>query len=206
MAANRIALIPIKDFKLAKSRLAEVLSLGERQALARWMFKRVLDELNGSGLFSEIVILSKGFKAQGLEKFPARIIEQDPGLELEEALNVYLKNPLAILEHLILPADLPLLSQRDFWGLEHFLKKADPQTLLIPSMDGRGTNGLYLKNPKGFKVAFGRKDSFGVNLSELRGQGMEPTLYYSLGFALDVDTKEDLLWAFHNGLPFRGLV
>lgn len=206
MAAQRIALIPVKNLKLAKSRLAEALSLGERQELAGWMLKRVLAELKGSGLFSEIVILSKGFEAESLEGFPARTIEQAPSLNLEEALNAYLKHPLADLEHLILPADLPLLSQRDFWGLEFFIKKAAPQALLIPSMDGRGTNGLYLKHPKGLKVAFGREDSLKRNLSELRGLGIEPTVYYSLGFALDVDTKEDLLWAFHNGLPYRRLI
>lgn len=206
MATKRIALVPIKDFKLAKTRLAEVLSLGERRTLANWMLQRVLDELRRSGLFSEIVILSKGFEAQGLEKFSALVIEQDPRLDLEGALNAYLLDPLAEFEHLILPADLPLLSQRDLWGLEFLLKKTAPQTLLIPSMDGRGTNGIYLKNPQGFKVAFGRENSFGINLAQLERLGAEPTFYYSLGFALDVDTKEDLLWAFHNGLPYKRLI
>jgi 2-phospho-L-lactate guanylyltransferase (CobY/MobA/RfbA family) len=85
---KRIALVPIKDFRTAKSRLAGVLSVGERQTLARWRFWRVLSQVRRSGLFSEVVVLSKGSLLQGSkEGFPVHVVEQDPRLELEEALN-----------------------------------------------------------------------------------------------------------------------
>lgn len=205
---KRIALIPVKNFRTAKSRLAGVLSLGERQTLANWMFWRVLGQIRRSGLFSEAVVLSKGSLLQdSKEGFPVHVVEQDPKLGLEEALNAYfLESPWAGFEHFLLPADLPLLSQRDFWGLMLCIKKEGAEGLLVPSMDGRGTNGVYLKNPSGQKLAFGTDNSLSVNRARLERSGVHPGTYYSLGFALDVDTEEDLLWALHNGLPFRGLV
>ena len=205
---KRIALIPVKNFGFAKSRLAGVLSAGERQTLARWMFWRVLGQARRSGLFSEAVILSKeAMLSSSKEGFPVHVIEQDPRLELEEALNAYfLESPLAVFEHFLLPADLPLLSQRDFWGLRTFLRKEGTEALLLPSMDGRGTNGVYLKNPSGQRLAFGTDNSLSVNRATLKRSGVDFETYYSLGFALDVDTEEDLLWVFHHGLPFKGLV
>jgi 2-phospho-L-lactate guanylyltransferase len=205
---KRIALVPVKDFRTAKSRLAGVLSLGERQTLAKWMFWRVLGQIRRSGLFSEAVVLSRGSLLQGSkEGFPVHIVEQDPRLGLEEALSAYfLESPWAGFEHFLLPADLPLLSQRDFWGLTLGLRRDGAEALLVPSMDGRGTNGVYLKNPSGQRLAFGTDNSLSVNRAMLERFGVHPGTYYSLGFALDVDTEGDLLWALHNGLPFRGLV
>ena len=185
-----------------------MLSVGERQTLARWMFWRVLSQVRRSGLFSEVVVLSKGSLLQGSkEGFPVHVVEQDPKLGLEEALNAYfLESPWAGFEHFLLPADLPLLSRRDFLGLMLCLKKDGSEGLLVPSMDGRGTNGVYLKNPSGQRLAFGTDNSLSANRALLERSGIYPGTYYSLGFALDVDTAEDLLWALHNGLPFRGPV
>src|ERR1700722_2393980 len=59
-----VALLPIKNFDLAKQRLAHELTPGPRRALAEAMFSDVLTALRRSKAVDEIVVVSADHGAQ----------------------------------------------------------------------------------------------------------------------------------------------
>jgi 2-phospho-L-lactate guanylyltransferase len=90
---------------------------------------------------------------------------------------------------LVLPVDIPLIKVSE---LEQILYSAPPQgTVLVPSLDKRGTNAAF-RSPCGlFPLRFGN-DSFRPHVAAAHLTG-KPCAVLSLpGIALDIDTPSDL--------------
>jgi len=167
------------------------------------MIKHVVNVLDASDLFRKVVGLSKGFAGFG-NALTLDLVEQPRGLSLSSVLNWYLREEADInCSVFIVPSDLPLLGPRDLKGFLCKVLKPDIDALLILSQDGKGTNGLFLRNPRSISIAFGQKSSFELNKRALVKAELTYDYWHSLGFALDVDTIEDLHFALYRGLSFR---
>src|SRR5258708_23597546 len=110
---NIWAIIPVKPFNRAKSRLAPILSPEQRAALAEQMFRHSLEILSSVKQIGGVLVVSRGTKALGLAHdyhvqtvhesgtpgLNAALLRASPGIGLPGADGVVL-----------LPSALPLLN------------------------------------------------------------------------------------------------
>jgi 2-phospho-L-lactate guanylyltransferase len=88
------------------------------------------------------------------------------------------------------PGDIPLVSRDDVGRIAN-LDIASPGACVVPSRDFDGTNCLAMWPPDLMQPAFG-PDSYNRHCQLLRDLGVEPVVLEMDGFALDIDTPDDL--------------
>jgi 2-phospho-L-lactate guanylyltransferase len=174
------AILPLKLSADRKSRLAFVLSRGERQRLGDRMAAHVIAELRAVEAIDAIIMLSP----HAVPDWPVRhAYDQGRGL------NVELDVIAAAIPHrlLVIHGDLPLVTAQDITDLIGAAESSG--SAIAPDRHGEGSNALALRTlADGFGFAFG-DDSFarhqerlGANLAVVRREGL----------ACDVDTPDDL--------------
>ncbi|MEE9276587.1 MAG: 2-phospho-L-lactate guanylyltransferase [bacterium] len=193
-----IALVPARDFRTGKSRLAPALTPEERDGLGRWMLERVLASLGEAPSVTETAVLSDADEILAIaeehgahgRRCPAR----DMNADLEAGRAWAAARGAASL--LVVPADLPAL---DGAQVEEMIRRGGPnRAVLAPSGDG-GTNGLLLRPPGAFPFAFG-PGSYARHTAAAAAAGLEAVRFESPGFRLDVDTPADLAACREAGL------
>ena len=173
------AVVPIKPFEEAKTRLSCDLTAGARAALAKDMFRHVTSVLDAHPLVGRLVIVSQS-------KIPGCPGEwfRDARLGLNAALEAArraLGQPLAIFH-----ADLPLLCDDDVTQL--LATAADTGLAIAPDRHRRGTNALALGTDFPFHFRFGT-DSYARHLEQAQ---RAPGIVQTIGLGHDCDTIEDL--------------
>ena len=192
------AVVPIKGFDAPKQRLAGVLSPEERGALAEHMLRDVLAALvNLEG----VVVISGDVQALNMARWQgARVMqERQPGgysAAVRQAGQALAGEGVMAMMHV--PGDVPLITSKEVARIAG-LDTVSSAACVVPSRDRDGTNCLALSPPDLFQPAFGR-DSFSRHCQIARDSGVEPTVLELDGFALDIDTPDDLrLFCMENG-------
>jgi 2-phospho-L-lactate guanylyltransferase len=191
-------LIPVKDFRKAKSRLSALLSVAQRAELARAMFEDVAESVNKSPTVmagTEVTVVLLSNCRQAIEHATAigwEILHEESQLSESESVDQAstLLARRGFSGVLRLPADIPLVSAED---VEELLKMSvhGSQNLIVPSHDGTGTNALLRCPPGLFRSRFGL-DSFALHLEEARNAGVSIRIAHFPSIALDVDEPADL--------------
>jgi 2-phospho-L-lactate guanylyltransferase len=197
-------LIPLKDPNRAKTRLAELLSLDERQRLVWAMFEDVSRAVREARLPDCVVMVTSD--ARAVER--ARGFEWDVLIEqsqISESASVdWASRVLAERGFdtvMRLPADLPLVRGEDIDAL--LLVRLDsPGALLVPSREGTGTNALIRTPPALFPSRFG-PNSLALHKEEAARVGVECVIAENSRIALDVDEPADVEMLLKTG---RGTV
>lgn len=187
----KTVLLPVKDFKDAKQRLAAALQPRERAGLARAMFSDVLGALAGSRFPERITIFTaSGEAAQMARPFGFDIVEEEPVGGHSQAVNYMLEELSAngASRIFVLAADLPKLTA---YEIDFVLSAVSEPITIIPSRDGTGTNGLVFEPPARITVEYG-DGSFRRHLSKAAAAGLRAEVLNVPGIAFDVDTPEDL--------------
>ncbi|MBI3128608.1 MAG: 2-phospho-L-lactate guanylyltransferase [Candidatus Tectomicrobia bacterium] len=194
------ALIPARDFRTAKRRLAAVLSAEARDGLGRWMLGRVLDALEGAAGVERVAVLSDSPEVLALAGARGAAGLRCPALDLNADLER--GRAWAIAQGagtvFVVPADLPFLQAAD----AERLLAADREegcAVLAPSPDG-GTNALLLRPADAMPFAFG-PGSFARHLALAEARGLRALRLDSPGFVLDVDLPADLAALAEAGAP-----
>lgn len=200
---RRIVLIPARDFRSGKSRLADKLSLDEREELGKWMFERVLHAAGAALGVDKIAVLSDGDSVLSIsEKKGASAIKcpaQDMNEDLESGRKWALERKVQ--EILIIPADLPALEPGD---VDAIIRQGDKIrcpgdcAVIAPSTDG-GTNGLLIRPADRLEFSFGQ-DSFARHRAAAIDCHLQFIVFQNLGFSLDVDTPSDLEFLSEKGI------
>jgi 2-phospho-L-lactate guanylyltransferase len=180
--------IPFKQPRQAKGRLAAALSEAERVALAGAMLHHVVSVASRADQVQQLCLL--GPTRLGLSE-NIRLLA-DPGTGLNPALHTALDHvsSAGASRMIVLFADLPLLASHDV----ELLALAPAGTIaMAPDRHGTGTNAISLPLPeaKGFTWCFG-PDSFAKHHAEARRLGIRLEEVHSRGLARDVDMPEDL--------------
>ena len=190
---HSVAVVPLKAHEQVKSRLANVLSLTERQALAQWMAGRTLWALQASDVIARVAVVSPDAEAltwareQGAESILQAAGDLNDGLTLgREWANAQRADAL-----LIALGDLPLLTPGEVADFVRLATTHERIIALAPDYANRGTNALLAKPPALAPLAFG-EGSLVRHLALARAQGIEPTLFHAEGFGFDVDTPADV--------------
>ena len=183
------ALIPVKKLSKSKERLSMVFKPEERKRFVLSMLEDILRVTSSSVLHQTVVIGSDRIVQLVAEKFDAYFLPESGG-----GLNDALRYAVSLCEKrgakavLILPADIPLMKERDLNEIIHLSWKAS--VVISPSMDG-GTNALMLKPPNVIKTCFGPR-SFKKHIDEALKKGIPVRVYRSPGISLDIDSIQDL--------------
>ncbi len=157
------AIIPFKK-KNAKSRLSPLLSQSEREMLAECMLEDVIRALKGS-VVDKYEVLTEG--------------------SLNEAINGAIHRTQEPM--LVIMPDLPLIQPRHI----NEIVSANADVVIAPGKGG-GTNALFLREPRRFKVDYCQA-SFLNHLGIARDAGMSVYIYDSFFVSTDMDEPEDLV-------------
>jgi 2-phospho-L-lactate guanylyltransferase len=189
-------LIPVKNLKDAKQRLASVLSQPERTELARAMLQDVTEAVASWDKPPEVAIVSCDSFALSLAcKYGFEVIADHRNSGETDAIEMATRVCEAReLDTLVIPGDIPLLQA---WELQAIYDAApEVGTLLVPAGDGRGTNAV-LRRPAGlFPLRFGN-DSFKPHLAAAQATGKPCVVLPLPGIAVDVDDPADLQKLIH---------
>jgi 2-phospho-L-lactate guanylyltransferase len=187
------AIVPVKPLRLGKSRLSSVLSDDERAILNRMFLEQTLDILRETPMVVQTLVVSRDPAALAIAReFGARTVLEDGTPNLNSALTraTMLARNYATRGVLVLPADLPLLTQSDLLAFFEHISKP-PCMLITPDRHLDGTNALLMApgglvpydfGPGSFARHCARAKSIRARLEIVRNEHIE----------LDLDTPADL--------------
>ncbi len=191
------ALVPIKPFATAKTRLEGLLTRAECARLAEEMARDVLRALYAAPDISGIAILSTEPKlaalAEGATAGKTTLLFAE---QADEDYRAALGRVAAVLaaqgaRHLlVLPADLPLLSSGD---VQQLLESHRSGVTVCPAALDGGTNGLLVSPPTLIPFLYG-PDSAARHRAAASAVGVAARTADLTAFARDVDSPDDVHW------------
>lgn len=190
----RALLLPIKDLRNAKQRLAPLLTSEERLALAQAMLADTLQAVHGARRAEKIFVVTNyapAIRAADENGWEVLIEER----QISESASVdWASQQCAgqgVTGLLRLPLDLPLVQPADIDELLA-LDCAAPGLAIVPSRDGTGTNAILRCPPPLFPSHFG-DGSFAKHCAEARCAGAGILVHRNPRVEMDVDHAADLL-------------
>lgn len=187
------ALVPVKSFTAAKSRLEGLLTREECARLAEEMARDVLMALHAAPDITGIAILGDEPRIGPLAAATnASLHAELPGEDYRVALGRVARElqDRGARHLLVVPADLPTLSATDVQTLLEGHKGG--VSLCAAAADG-GTNALLVSPPTAIPFLYG-PDSAARHRAAAAAAGLPVRDVSISGFARDVDSPEDLKW------------
>ncbi len=199
-ATRTVAIVPMKPFTLAKTRLSGDLTPTQRMALSRNMLRRVLKAilgplpgLPGDSRMESVWVVGGDADVRQVASEEGALWSAEDGLDINDTLGRAFHRAFESGQAaLFIPGDLPFLRPRDVYDMISASGRMKNITLAPASQDG-GTNGILVppKLSQPFHLMLGH-NSFKRHLSQAASLGLSVAIYYSQGIALDLDTGEDL--------------
>lgn len=199
------AIVPVKPLRRGKSRLAEVLDIDQRWDLNRRLLCHTVTVLKESNRVGVVLVVSRDHEALALARsLGARtLLESKPdGLNRAVLVGTLFAQRSRARAALILPADLPLLSEA---AIETFLTAAqgeEPVLAIAPDRHGYGTNALYLAPPNLPRFCFG-ENSFQAHCELAAQLGRRCAVIELPELAFDLDNAEDWRLMEARSFPIR---
>ena len=186
-----MAVLPVKAFSAAKQRLAADLG-APRPDLAERMAGDVLEALCAARGLDRVLVVTRDPGAAVLAgRVGAETVDEPEllGHSAAASLGVARAVKLGAERVLLAAGDCPLLTAPDVEGVLE--RHPEPGVVILADRHGTGTNGLLLSPPDAIEPAFG-PGSCKRHAGLARKAGLPCTVESIPGFALDVDTADDL--------------
>jgi 2-phospho-L-lactate guanylyltransferase len=217
----RALLLPVKDLRNAKKRLAGVLAAEERLGLAQAMLADTIRAVRGVRRAEKIFVITNYRPAMEIaEENGWEILHEEHQISESDSVDAASRicEQRGVRALLRLPLDLPLVQPRD---IDELLETewSGPAIAIVPSRDGTGTNALLRTPPGLFPSHFG-EGSFAKHLAEAEQARAKISVCRNPHLEMDVDDESDLrallehdlrgtktgLWLCETGLEakFRG--
>jgi 2-phospho-L-lactate guanylyltransferase len=188
--AGVYAVVPVKDLKGTKSRLAPILDPGARAGLTLYMMGRVVAAIREAGIEDVCVVSPDRIVLNEAQRRGATpLVQESRGLN--PALEEGRCRALDLGAHtlLVFPADLPLLDAADVRAVLEVA--GDSSVVIAPDGARSGTNALLIRPPEVLPFSFG-VDSFDAHLGAARTRGLDIRVCERSHLAFDLDSAEDL--------------
>lgn len=192
------AIVPIKRFSRAKTRLTDAVGPQARAALLRAMLADVLEAVGRAANVERVIVVTGEGRAErialdvgGRIRPPVEVLQEpdDPGHSQAATLGIVRARALGAGCVALLPGDCPLLDPRE---LDAALDRmAAGRVGVIPDRHGTGTNGLLMAPADAIGPGFG-PGSRERHLDRAARAGYEAALEELASLALDLDTPDDL--------------
>ncbi len=176
-------LVPVKDFRLAKLRLAGALAPVEREALARVMASTVVAAAKPLPVF---VVCDDDGVATWAESAGAAVLWR-PGLGLNGAVTdgVQSLGAVGVQRVIVAHSDLPRATHLAWVA-------ASPGLAIVPDRRDDGTNVICVPTGAGFTFGYG-PGSFRRHAAEGRRLGLSVRVVRDPALGWDVDVPDDLV-------------
>ncbi|MGI0004348.1 MAG: 2-phospho-L-lactate guanylyltransferase [Candidatus Nitrosotenuis sp.] len=190
------AIIPVKTFSKAKTRLA--LPQEKTEELCKMMLNEVLFAISKSDI-SKTILVSKDEDALGMgRKYGVEQIVEG----IENGVNSAVALPEKyLLENgfdasVVIPQDIPLIRPEDISSLLAFQKTAK-SLLVVPSRKFDGTNAL-LRSPINVMETHYDEDSYRIHLNTGKARQIPTSFVLISRMMWDVDDASDLEFIMRN--------
>lgn len=189
----RALLLPVKDLKNAKKRLANVLTSEQRFGLAQAMFADTIRTIQRVRNAEKIFVITNYQPALDVaEKNGWGILREDRQISESHAADYASRvcEERGVTGLLRVPLDLPLAQAGD---IDELLATecGVPGLVIVPSRDGTGTNAILRNPPALFPSHFG-DGSFAKHVSEAKRAGAKVFIRRNPRLEMDVDDESDL--------------
>jgi 2-phospho-L-lactate guanylyltransferase len=176
-------LIPVKDFSVAKLRLAPALSPEQRRHLARAMAERVVRAAHEL----PVAVVCDDTAVAGWARGMGALVVWAPERGLNHAVQDGVRRLAALgVEHVtVAHSDLPHADDLTWVG-------DWPGLTLVPDRQEEGTTVIGVATDCGFVFSYG-PGSFGRHLAEARRLGLATRVERSSALSWDVDLPADLI-------------
>ncbi len=185
------AVVPVKTFSLAKTRLG--LSSQQKEDLCKIMLEEILHILSISPQIEKTIIVTKEEKAIELgKKYNAIII---PDKEEKSVNNAVALADKYLLENkfdasIVFPQDIPFIKTQDIDFMLNY--KVPPNfAIVVPSRRFDGTNAL-VRMPIDLMVTHYDEDSYKIHMNTAKKYTRNVALVFVKRIMLDVDNMDDL--------------
>jgi 2-phospho-L-lactate guanylyltransferase len=185
-----LAVLPVKGFGQAKTRLRERVPDGPRAGLAEAMVRDVLRALGRvDGLDGVIVVTAEPLAAELAREAGAEVVHDpaEAGQSAAVALGVARAVQRGADRVLAVPGDCPALDPGELAAL----LGAPEAIVVVPDRHGSGTNALLLAPPTAMAPSFG-PGSRERHEAAARASGLPWAVREVPGLGMDADTPEDL--------------
>jgi 2-phospho-L-lactate guanylyltransferase len=188
-----IAIVPVKRFPQAKTRLADRLPARSRVALMQAMVTDVLIALRRAELVDAVIVVTgEPIAEQIAVNYNAEVLmdQRDLGHSEAAALGVGMALSKGAERIILLPADTPAIDPAEIDGLLSAAPEGREVTI-VPDRHGDGTNALVLTPPDVMAASFGEGSRARHTAA---GEAAGAAVFESepLTIMLDVDTGDDL--------------
>jgi 2-phospho-L-lactate guanylyltransferase len=189
-----VAVLPVKRFADAKSRLDGTLTPGQRRALTEAMVTDVLIALRRTPAIDDVLVVTGDVNAAALATgYGASVVHDPDDAGHNEAARLGINK--AIGSHnadrvLLLPGDCPVIDPVE---LNLLLGEAPPapSVVIVPDRHGEGTNALLLAPPDVMDCSFG-PGSQARHKQAAADAGAQCVIAPLASLVLDIDTGGDL--------------
>lgn len=185
------AVLPVKSPQNAKQRLVGFLSPGQRENLARILYKQTLSALcQAEGIDQVAVVTSDSEVAEYARSSGTLVFEENEQVSHSASADAACLQAihLGATTVLLVPIDVPLATPADFSRLA---AAARPGLILVPSADGTGTNAMARTPPDVIESRFG-PGSCRAHLDQARLKNVPAGILRLPGLMFDIDTPEDI--------------
>jgi len=189
----RALLLPVKDLRDAKKRLADVFAPEERFGLAQAMLADTIRAVQGVRCAEKIFVVTNYQPVLDVAKKNGwAILREDRQISESHAVDFASRvcEERGVTGLLRVPLDVPLLQSSN---IDELLTTecGAPGLVIVPSRDGTGTNAILRTPPTLFPSHFG-EGSFAKHVSEAQRASAKVTIRRNPRLEMDVDDESDL--------------
>jgi len=189
----RALLLPIKDLRQAKQRLAPLLNPEERFGLAQAMLTDTIRAVRSVRRADKIFVVTNYIPAmEAAEANGWELLREEQ--QISESVSVDAASrkcaERGLTSLLRLPLDVPLVQASDIDELLA-VECVAPAMVIVPSRDGTGTNAILRAPPVLFPSHFG-VGSFAKHCGEAERAGAQIVVRRNACLEMDVDDEADL--------------
>lgn len=188
------ALVPVKGFSGAKSRLSSILPPELRAEFSRSLLEHVLNALSQCHDLAGVLVITD---CPGVSRVARRLGARSTLQRATGKLNAVVDEGLEVLSAggadaaLVLMADLPWLRAEEIRPILRQLQEGC--VIVVPDESAQWTNALGVQLPGASPTAFGQPGSFQRHCELALESGRRLEVVRSVGLCFDVDSPEDLL-------------
>jgi 2-phospho-L-lactate guanylyltransferase len=190
------AIVPVKRFENAKTRLSSMLDTEDRIRLSYLMLEDTLQILSVAPSLTQVIIVSADKRADEIAtKHGAKFLpeEKENGVNSAVALaDGYCMEKEAADASMVIPHDLPLLDTIVISKACELAEKESTCIVICPSVRYDGTN-MLLRKPPSVIGTFYETDSYNMHVRTAIKLGIPVKPLLSKSLMYDIDTPEDAL-------------
>jgi len=187
------AIVPIKKFENAKTRLSSVLGTDDRTHLSLLMLQDTLQTLSVVQSLTQVITVSADKRVEEIAlKYGATFLLEEKERGVNSA--IVLADNYCIKEAadatMVIPHDLPLLDPIDISKACKLAENESRCIVICPSFRYDGTN-ILLRKPPLIIATFYDADSYNAHIKIATRLGIPVKRLFSKGLMHDIDTPED---------------